>query len=305
MIDRLRGIWGFAPTPFVDGRIDPRALAACVEHQARGGVDVLCACGAIAEVDSLSHDEWRACAEIVLAHAGEIPTVVTIPTWADPGAAAREAGGLGADALLVLPRSAEPGETKRVLASIAAAAPGLPLVLYHRPPLHLAVEDLEGLCEIETLAGLKDGHRDVRLYRRLREAVGNRLLWLSAWEDVALAFWALGCDAFAPASTAYAPAYAQAWLEHLEAGNVTEARHLLAAHAYPMVDLRLSRPGIDVTAVKAAMAEFGLPSGEARPPASPLSTEERELVRSLVRTLDGLLEEPAVASPGGPGRDRP
>ena len=121
MIDRLCGIWGFPPTPFVDGRIDPRALAACVEHQARGGVDVLCACGAIAEVDSLSYDEWRACAEIVISLAGDVPTAVTIPTWADPGAAAREAGELGADALLVLPRSAEPGETKRLLASVTTS----------------------------------------------------------------------------------------------------------------------------------------------------------------------------------------
>jgi len=304
MTDRLRGIWGFPPTPFADGRVDLRALAACVEHQARGGVDVLCACGAIAEVDSLSPREWRSCIEIVLAHAGGLPTVVTIPTWADPGAAAAEAAELGADALLVLPRSAGTAETKRLLASLAAAAPGLPLVLYHRPPLHLAVDDLVALCEIESFAGLKDGHRDVRLYRRLREAVGSRLLWLSAWEDVALAFWAVGCDAFAPASTAYAPAYARAWLDHLEAGDVAGARRLLAAHAYPMVDLRLSRPGIDVTAVKAAMAELGLPSGEARPPASPLSPQEREAVRDLVQTLGGLLEELSAAPSGAPSRAR-
>jgi dihydrodipicolinate synthase/N-acetylneuraminate lyase len=294
MIDRLRGIWGFPPTPFADGRVDLRALAACVEHQARGGVDVLCACGAIAEVDSLSFEEWRACIEIVLSHAGGLPTVVTVPAWADPGAAAAEAAGLGADALLVLPRSPGTAETKQLLAALAAAAPGLPLVLYHRPPLHLGVEDLETLCEIEAFAGLKDGHRDVRLYRRLREAVGERLLWLSAWEDVALAFWAVGCDAFA-----------RAWLDHLEAGDVAGARRLLAAHAYLMVDLRLSRPGIEVTAVKAAMAELGLPSGEARPPASPLSPQERERVRSLTETLEALLEEPAVASSGAPGRDRP
>lgn len=304
MIGRLRGIWGFPPTPFVDGQIDPVSLSVCVEYQTRGGVDVLCACGAIAEVDSLTHEEWRACAEIVLAQAGDIPTVVTIPRWADSDAAAREAAELGADALLVLPGSPEVAETKRLLASLAAAAPGLPLVLYHRPPLQLAAEDLEGLCEIEAFAGLKDGHRDVRLYRRLREAGGTRLLCVSAWEDIAMSFWALGCDAFAPASTAYAPAYARAWLDHLEAGNVAGARRLLAAHAYPMVDLRLSRPGIDVTAVKAAMAELGLPSGEARPPASPLTTKERALVRGLVRTLEGVLAELAVASSGGPGRER-
>lgn len=305
MNGRLRGIWGFPPTPFEDGRVDLQALAACVEHQVRGNVDVLCACGAIAEVDSLSPEEWRTCAEIVVSHAGAIPTVVTIPTWADPGVAGQQAAELGAAGLLVLPRTFEVAETRRLLASLAAAAPGLPLVLYHRPPLQLAVGGLDTLCEVEALAGLKDGHRDVRLYRRLREAVGDRLLWLSAWEDVALAFWAVGCDAFAPASAAYAPTYSRAWLGHLEAGNVAEARLLLAGHAYPMVDLRLSRPGIEVTAVKAAMAELGVPSGEARPPAAPLTQQERELVGGLARALAGLLDEPVVASSGSTGAERP
>jgi 5-dehydro-4-deoxyglucarate dehydratase len=303
VIHRLRGIWGFPPTPFAGGMVDRPALAACVEHQARGGVDVLCACGAIAEVDALSPEEWHACVEVVVSHAAGIPTVVTIPAWADPTVAARDAAGLGAAGMLVLPRSAAVPATKRLLATLAAAAPDLPLVLYHRPPLLLAVEDVEALCEIEQLAGLKDGHRDVRLYRRLREAIGDRLLWLSAWEDVALAFWAVGCDAFAPFSTAYAPAYSRAWLGHLETGNVSEARRLLAAHAYPMVDLRLSRPGIDVSAVKAAMAELGLPAGDARAPASPLTREERRLVGSLVRTLSALVEAPrTVAAPQGAGQ---
>jgi 4-hydroxy-tetrahydrodipicolinate synthase len=305
MITRLRGIWGFTPTPFRDGVIDLDSLGACVEHQVRGNVDVLCACGAIAEVDTLSPHEWRACAEVVLAHAGGLPTVLTIPGWADAGEAAEQAAELGAHGLLVLPRSPTVDETRQLLLSLAAAAPGLPLVLYHRPPLQLAASDLETLCEVDALAGLKDGHRDVRLYRRLRESVGGRLLWLSAWEDVALAFWAVGCDAFAPASAAYAPAYARAWLGHLEAGNIAEARRLLAAHAYPMVDLRLSRPGIDVGVVKAAMAEIGLPSGDARPPAAPLTAAERELVRDLVQALAGLLDEPVLATSGAGRVERP
>ena len=196
----------------------------------------------------------------------------------------------------MLPRSPSPDETKSLLASIAAAAPGLPLVLYHRRPLQLAVDDLSALCDVESFAGLKDGHRDVRAYRVLRESVGDRLLWLSAWEDVALAFWAVGCDAFAPASAAYAPAYSSAWLGHLEAGNVAEARRLLAGHAYPMVDLRLSRPGIDVSVVKAAMAELGLPSGNARPPALTLTSREHELVAALVGDLTPLLDAAGARS---------
>jgi 5-dehydro-4-deoxyglucarate dehydratase len=151
---------------------------------------------------------------------------------------------------------------------------------------------LQVLLEVEGLAGLKDGHRDVRRHRQLRGAAGGRLLWLSAWEDVALAFWATGCDAYAPASTAYAPGYARAWLAALDRGDVDGARALLEAHAYPLTDLRLSRPGIDVAVVKAVAGELGLELGDVRPPAQPLTAGELGRVRELAGELDALLSSP-------------
>jgi dihydrodipicolinate synthase/N-acetylneuraminate lyase len=96
----------------------------------------------------------------------------------------------------------------------------------------------------------------------------------------------MGVEAFAPASTAYAPGYARAWVAQLDAGDVRAARELLAAHAYPIVDLRLSRPGIDVSVVKEAMAALGLPTGLTRPPARPLTEAERARVHELVGRLD-------------------
>jgi dihydrodipicolinate synthase/N-acetylneuraminate lyase len=286
----LRGIWGFPLTSFADSGVDLDALAAGIELQLSGGIDVLCACGLIAEVESLTWDEWYACAAETLARASNVPGVVAIPASDDRLDTVTAAVDLGADALLVLPHSGDLGQIDRRLRAVAAAAPGLPLVLYHRSPLVLEPDGLSRLCELDALAGLKDGQRDVRRYRRLREALADRLLWLSAWEDVALPFWALGCDAYAPASVAYEPAYSRGWFERLEAGDVEGARRLLAAHAYAMVDLRLSRPGIDVSVVKAAMAERGLPEGEVRFPALPLTPAERERVRVLLRDLDSTLE---------------
>jgi dihydrodipicolinate synthase/N-acetylneuraminate lyase len=284
--ERLRGIWGFPLTPFAGGRVDLEALATAVEYQVAGGIDVICACGMIAEIESLTGEEWRACAAETLAWRGGIPAVVAIPASDDRLETVEAAVHLGADALLVLPHTGDLDLIGRRLRGIAAMAPSLPLVLYHRPPLDLEPAALGRLCELDVLVGLKDGHRDVRRYRRLREAIGERLLWVSAWEDVALPFWALGCDAFAPASVAYEPAYSRAWFECLEAGNVAGARRLLTAHAYGMVDLRLSRPGIDVSVVKAAMAERGLPAGDLRTPAVELAPSERERVRVLLRDLD-------------------
>jgi dihydrodipicolinate synthase/N-acetylneuraminate lyase len=289
----LRGIWGFPLTPFAGDRVDLGAFADGIERQLAGGVDVLCACGAIAQIELLGREEWRACAGEVVARSGAVPAVVTIPATGERLQLAAVAAELGADALLVLPDTGDVERMHESLAAIAAAAPGLPLVLYHRGALELGPDDLRGLCEISELVGLKDGHRDVRRYRRLHEALGDRLCWISAWEDVALPFWALGCDAFAPASVAYDPAYSRAWFDRLTAGDIVGARRLLIAHAYPMVDLRLSRPGIDVSVVKAAMAERGAPAGDLRAPALELTAGELAQVRELMRVLDASLADAA------------
>ena len=280
-----RGIWGFPLTPFAGRRIDHELLAAGTDHQLRGGVDVLCACGMIAQAEQLSEAEQAACIDTVVAVAsGRAPVIGTI--FAGHGAAHASACAVehGATGLLVIPRSPRPSAIFESLSAIVTAAPGVPLVLYHRPPLKLGVEDLKRLAELPELAWLKDGHRDVRMFRRLKVGVPH-VRWASAWEDVALAFWALGCDAFAPASTAYAPEYSAAWLARLRAGEVRSAAALLEAHADPLVDLRLSRPHIDVSVVKAAMESCGVPAGSTRPPARPLTPRERAEVDRLVQGM--------------------
>jgi 5-dehydro-4-deoxyglucarate dehydratase len=284
-----QGVWGFPLTPFSAHGVDTDLLARGTELQLAGGVDVLCACGLIAQLEQLSSVEHRLSAETVIATAGgRVPVVVTVRSGPDAAAAAAHAAEQGAAGIVVVPSCGDPAAMRSELRSIAGAAPGLAEALYHRPPLTLSPDQLRDLAEVPELAWIKDGHRDVRMYRLLRAAV-PRLRWVSAWEDVALAFWAMGCDAFAPASTAYAPAYARAWLSLLEAGDVSGARQLLALHAYPIVDLRLSRPGIDVSVVKEAMRAMSAPAGGTRPPAQELTDAERARVRELVRRLDQAL----------------
>jgi dihydrodipicolinate synthase/N-acetylneuraminate lyase len=300
------GIWGFPLTPFTSSGVDLDLLEAGAEHQVAGGVDVLCACGTIAQADQLSDRERLASLETVVAAAGgRVPVVATVPDGPEAPGRAAAAVERGAAALLVIPRSPDPATVRASLGAIARAAPQVPQILYHRPPLVLDVGDLPPLAATPELSWVKDGHRDVRRFRRLRAAV-PRLRWVSAWEDVAIAFWALGCDAFAPASAAYAPQYAAAWLGRLRAGDVAGATALLEAHAYPLVDLRLARPGIDVPVVKAAMEACGVPAGLARAPAQALTGLERDAVRSLVDRMRAALS--GQARPGaarGPRRAPP
>jgi dihydrodipicolinate synthase/N-acetylneuraminate lyase len=283
------GVWGFPLTPFAAHGIDTARLTEGTELQLTGGVDVLCACGLIAQLEQLSPAEYRRCAQTVIAAAaGRVPVIVTVRSGPGAPALAADAEQAGAAGIVVVPHTGDPSVMLGELRSLADAAPGLLQVLYHRPPLVLGPDRLRAFADVPELAWIKDGHRDVRMYRRLR-AAAPRLRWVSAWEDVALAFWAMGCDTFAPASTAYAPRYALTWLSLLRRGDVNGARALLAAHAYPMVDLRLSRPGIDVSVVKEAMRALSAPAGRTRPPAQTLSAAERSHVHELVAKMDQAL----------------
>jgi dihydrodipicolinate synthase/N-acetylneuraminate lyase len=125
----------------------------------------------------------------------------------------------------------------------------------------------------------------------LRGALRDRLVWIVAYEDLVLPFGAIGAEAFAPVSASYAPEYARACLGLLADGDLERLRSLLEAHAYPLADLRLSRPQIDVAVVKQAQRACGVPAGGERPPQQPLSRHEVDEVARLVAGMRSALAE--------------
>jgi 4-hydroxy-tetrahydrodipicolinate synthase len=293
----LHGLWGFALSPFAGAELSCEALEAAAAFQVEGGVDALCCCGAIAQAETLDRAERDAALAAVLRGTrGRVPVVLALPADAEAPATAERAAELGAYALLAIPVCDCVDELLLTFDAIHSRAPELALVLYHRPPLLLAPDDLVRLCEHPALVAVKDGHRDARLFRRLRAAVPDRLTWIVAYEDLMLPFGAIGAEAFSPVSASYAPEYARACLALLAAGELAALRTLLAAHAYPLMDLRLSRPHIDVAVVKAAQRACGLPAGAERPPQLPLTDAEEALVQRLVSDLQRALRELAGAA---------
>lgn len=288
----LHGLWSFVLSPFDGADLDLRAFEAAAVFQVDAGVDVLCCCGAIAQAAELAPAEREAALAAALrAAGGRVPVVLALPADAAAPAAAERARELGAYGLLLIPTSERVGDLTGTLAEIHARAPELALVLYHRPPLLLEPEELAQLCECPALVGVKDGHRDARRYRRLRGALDDRLTWIVAYEDLVLPFGAIGADAFAPVSASYAPEYARACLGLLAHGDLPRLRRLLEAHAYPLTDLRFSRPHIDISVVKGAQRACGVPAGSVRPPQQSLSAAEGDEVARLVEDMRSALAE--------------
>jgi 5-dehydro-4-deoxyglucarate dehydratase len=294
----LAGLWGFALTPFRDGAVDRTRFTAGVDRMVAGGVDVVCAAGTLGQGDRMSARERLECVTLAAtAAAGRVPVIGTMLAD-DDGRVAADVLAAGASALLLLPTSADPAVAGAALREIRRRTDGqLPVVLYQRGPLALEPAELARLVEEPNLVGLKDAHGDMRRFRRLHEAFGERLTWIGASEDLVLAFWAYGADAFSPASAAYAPAYARRVWGALGRGDRDEALRLLRLFAWPVTDLRLSRPNIDISVVREFAITFGLPVGDLRPPAEPLTDTEQDAVRQFAGVLRAELESEHASRP--------
>ena len=286
----LRGLWAFALTPFAGDAIDEAAYRAGITMLIEGRADVVIAAGTLGQGDRMSAEERLRCLALARSEAGgAVPVLGVVVADGTAGDAAGALAAAGADGALLLPASSDVGAMAGAIDAIAAATGGrLPVVVYQRGELHFEPDTLRELAERPSMIGLKDAHGDLRRFRRLREAIGERLVWIGASEDLAVAYRTHGADAVSPASMAYAPAYARRYWTELDRGDVAEAVRLLRAFAWPVTDLRYSRPDIDISVVRELAMTFGHPVGALRSPAQPLvGAEIREVARlaGILRTL--------------------
>lgn len=162
-----------------DGTPDLASLTRLLEHVLGQGVTGVLMLGSTGENGCLSPDER----ESVLGHAVEIVAgrvhvmagVAALGSKESIAYAARYAA-LGADSLLVPPAYGFPlsyDELKRHFASVAAAAPGVPLVAYNVPGrfgVTLGPDLMAELGADSTISGIKDSSGDVQMARKTSEA---------------------------------------------------------------------------------------------------------------------------------------
>ena len=215
--------------------------------------------------------------------AGDVPTVVTIPGWADAGECGRAGSRARRRRVARAPSGARSTRRQAAARALAAAAPGLPLVLYHRPPLQLEPTTSDGCARstrspasrtVIATSSLPPAARGRRWAAALAERVGGRRP----------AFWAArAATRIAPASAAYAPAYAgPGWATWRPGTSPRRAACSLRTHTRWSTCGSRGRASTS-SVVKAAMAEIGLPAGDDAAAGAPLTAAERELVRILVQ----------------------
>jgi 4-hydroxy-tetrahydrodipicolinate synthase len=197
---RFEGAFTALVTPFRDGSVDEKALAALVEAQIEGGIDGLVPCGTTGESVSLDADEHeRVVAVVAQAAAGRVPVVAGASTNSTRKSIelARRSKSAGADGLLlVCPYYNRPTQAglEAHVRTILDAVP-LPGMLYNVPArcaVDMEVDTIARLAQHELVVALKEASGNILKAQDVVAACGDRLTVLSGDDVLTVGMAAVG-----------------------------------------------------------------------------------------------------------------
>lgn len=266
----MHGIHTALVTPFRDGAVDLDTFAALCERQIEHGMGLV-ACGTTGETPTLTAEEWQqVVSTAVTTSAGRVPVTAGVGTNSTASTVANieAVSALGADAgLLVFPYYNKPNPAGHRAHVRAAAAVGLPLVLYHVPgrtgqrlPATLVAE----LANMDGVIGVKEATGD--LHYGAEVIRGTQTPILSGDDFTFLPLMSLGGTGCISVVSNVAPAETQAVYTLFQAGQ-TAAAAAAMHRLWPLVDYLFA--DTNPVPCKAALAHLGLCSPDVRLPLMP------------------------------------
>lgn len=288
------GLLSFPLTDFNDDdAFDPAACARRLDWLAHFDTAPLFMAGGAGEFFSLTQTEYSAVIGTAVRASGTRQPVVAGTGYGTKTAIAyaREAEGLGAAGLLLMPPYLAEGSQAGLRAHIAAVckATRLGVIVYNRANCRLSVETLARLAdECPNLIGFKDGAGDIPQLVAIRATIGERLAYLNGMptaETYAPAFSAIGMPTYSSAIFNFIPRTAIRFHQALNAGDRATIDELMSSFLVPYVRLRNRQPGYAVSIIKAGARIVGRSAGPVRPPLSDLTTAEYDELAALIATL--------------------
>lgn len=278
-------------TPFRDGAVDEKALAALVEWQIEAGVDGLVPVGTTGESPTLDHDEHLRVIAAVVEFAKRRVKVIG-GTGANATAeaveltrAAEKAGANGS--LQVAPYYNKPTQEGlyRHFKAIASASK-LPLILYSIPGrcgIEIGVETCRRLAaDCPTVVAIKEAGGTPDRVSQLRAALPEKFAVLSGDDSMTLPFMAVGAAGVISVASNIVPREVSQMVNAFAQGKLDVARRL-HTKLYPLFkDLFIESNPIPV---KAALAMAGRIREEYRLPLCAMGRENRARLEKTLRAL--------------------
>jgi 4-hydroxy-tetrahydrodipicolinate synthase len=280
-------------TPFRSGDarpIDHDGLARNLTYLLDNGVRLLVAGGNTGEFAALAPEEAAAVVRThVTAASGRARVIAGIGYRLEEAISlGRACVDAGADALMVHhPIHPYTGEAGLIAyyEAIAAALPGVPLVLYVRGP-QLSPDGVRRLAATHSIVGLKMGQPEVDRFAGFVQAAPE-LGWVCGLAETwAVPFRRAGSIGFTSGLANVAPRLSLELHAALQAGD-EDAALAIVERLRPFEALRASRAdAANVAAVKAALDLVGLAGGPSRPPLGGLESDEQARLVQILRDME-------------------
>ncbi|WP_448090682.1 dihydrodipicolinate synthase family protein [Pseudomonas azerbaijanoccidentalis] len=290
-------IQGFIPavvTPFnAAGDIQFNDYSKMIKWLLSIGANGICVAGDNGESWAVTPDERQKLLEVAKeAVDGRVPVILgaSAPTSAMSSKYAKIAAEGGADAILLMPqtyvlkasREEMLGHFKRV-----ADAADVPVVAYNSPRragVSLTVDDIEAICEVAPVIGIKESTRDVHHLTHLIHRLGQRISVMTGPCPFLLLGAALGAKGFIATGPELLGPVAARIMDIGRAAPNEEYRqvHFALTRLYEV----LMGLGTWPASFKAALELVGQPAGVPREPVLPLSGGDLEKLRTALVELN-------------------
>ena len=278
-------------TPFKNGQVDEARIPELVEFHLSKGTDAICPCGCTGEAATLTHDEQITVIGIVIeAAAGKAKVIAGTGSNSTDEALTltRRAKDAGADgALMITPYYNKPTQQGLIQHYKAAAAIGLPLMLYNVPSrtgVNMLPETVAKLSEVENIVAVKEASGSVDQVSAILNLCDINVL--SGDDSLTLPMLAVGAKGVVSVAANVAPAEVKALIDDFNDFNMEEAQRI---HYQLLPLFKALFCETNPIPVKRALSMMGLIENELRPPLTPLSVENEPRLKAVLEDL-GLLE---------------
>jgi len=275
-------------TPFDSGGVHEATLRELVRFHHAEGTDALIVCGSTGEAETMTADEQRRAAEIVIdENAGRLPVIVGCggSDTAQVVKLAVQAREVGADAILVSGPPYNKPPQRGLVAHFQAvlAAADLALIIYNVPgrsAVNILPATIAQLAEDERVIGVKEACGDIVQIAEVARLVGDRLTIWSGNDDQVVPVMALGGKGVISVLANIAPRDTSRMAHAFLDGDIETARRLQLDYL-PLIAALFAEP--NPIPVKTAVRSLGFDVGSLR---LPLVESEPARVQTLFELME-------------------
>ena len=275
-------------TPFKNGKVDGDALRGLIEFQIAGGTSGIVPCGTTGESATLSHQEHDEVISITVdACKGRVPVLAgtgSNSTW-EAIELTQHAQKAGADgSLLITPYYNKPSQEGlyRHFESVAKET-DLPIVVYNVPgrtSVNMLPSTVKRLAGIQNIVGIKEASGSLQQIGEIINDCDDDFAVLSGDDALLWPILAIGGKGVISVTANILPDKMAALCQAAVRGDMEPARSLHYELSQMNDVLFIDTNPVPV---KTALALMGKISDEIRQPLSPLSSEHREQLKSVLR----------------------